>query len=84
MALPLAGIRRALRAMAEESRPCRYTTPQLEAALEAIDDFITSNQATVLQNMRTASGFQWTGGEARKIAKFYFREKFGSEQEAGA
>lgn len=57
--------------------PVNYTKPQINAALQAIEDWMEANKASLSQAINTATDpFVFTAAQKKELGRYWFKQKF--------
>lgn len=67
------------RACARNVTPVTWTKPQINAALQAIEDWFEANRASLGAAIETAAPLQFAGPLKKRLVAFWLRQKFGRE-----
>jgi len=64
------------RSCASERATVDYTKPQINAALQAIEDWFEANRASLGAAIEAAAPTKFNATEKRRLVKFYLQQKF--------
>ncbi len=75
--MELADLRRNVRRSAGD---VSWTKPQINAAVQAIEDWFVQNRSSLVTAINTATGpFLFTGAQKKALVGYWMKQKFGRE-----